>query len=412
MTVMQQKTFGLDWGFMPEMPIAPHESDCRVCVECDEQTALRDWHKNAGCCGECIRINHFECTETGDWVHDDYCETNNRGEDYDRDEISISNSRCADCDDWTHDDDCEMWTDGTKYCECCYRDRFTSCDNCGEHHDRDDSINHEGETYCPDCSDCAMSDVWDASVRSISSEDYDRIGSRRTFGVEMETDTCDDHDDWARGHGWACCDDGSINGKEFVSPVLSGNAGFDSAKEFIDRMGRMGATVNDDCGFHLHIGVSDVSPDGIKAIALAYHYARNVFEGWVDKSRRDTYYARRNCDSKHGHSDQWDYDSIVNSDHPSGRPDQNSRYVWINWRAYDRFKTYEVRSHEPTCDGYAVCKWIKLHTEFADIFGKMTYRQVVRKFRHLTDNQIIRELRVMMDETVIDYYTEKSSQTV
>ncbi len=404
-TIEQQMTFGVVWGFKPFMPVARHESDCRVCADCEEQTALRDWNGELGKCKDCESNDHAVCEGCDDWHDADEFRENNRGEELCEDCSCDTNFVCEGCDDLTHRYDCMTTDDGTVYCDCCYRQEYTTCSDCDAEtriHDCDDN------NRCPDCSCGDEDSTWDAEVDRIESDDYDRIGSRRTFGVEMETDSCDGHYDWARNHGWACCEDGSINGKEFVSPVLSGNAGYDSAKEFIDRMGRMGCTVNDDCGFHLHIGVSDVSDDGIKSIALAYHYARNVFEGWVDESRRDTYYARRNCDSKHGHSDQWDYDSIMSCD---DRPDQSTRYVWINWKAYDRFKTYEVRSHEPTCDGNAVCNWIKLHTEFADIFGKMSPRQVVRKFRHLSDKQIVRELRVMMNETVIDYYTAKSLQS-
>ena len=408
MTVRQQKTFGAVMGIEPVLPIAPHESDERVCIECNEQTSIADWEGSTECCNDCVTINHTPCTHSGEWVHDADIVENNRGDGYSDYNVEEENKKCTGCLDWVHRDDIQYSPAGNGWCDDCYYERFRSCDNCGETHDRDDSIYDDGSHYCPDCSHCASRDEWDAPVSRVGSAEYDKVGSCRTFGVELETDVCDGHEDWAYDTGFACTDDGSINGKEFVSPICNGNAGYDLVRGFVETMDRNGAEVSADCGFHLHIGVSDVSEDGIKSIALAYHYARNVFEGWVDESRRDTYYARRNVNSKHGHSDQWDADDIKDC---HIRPDSTTRYVWINWKAYDRFKTYEVRSHEPTCNADAVCNWIKLHTAFADYFGNINPRQVTRLFRNMSDSQIIRELRVILDETVIDYYVAKSAQS-
>jgi hypothetical protein len=42
------------------------------------------------------------------------------------------------------------------------------------------------------------------------------------------------------------------------------------------------------------------------------------------------------------------------------------RYSWVNWNAYGKYGTCEVRSYQGTCDGLEVRNWIKAHTVFVD----------------------------------------------
>jgi hypothetical protein len=257
------------------------------------------------------------------------------------------------------------------------------------------------------CTGCRRSngEEWDQDSHWSGCAGYDKIGSSRKFGVELETSYSPDYEDWADGHGWGAKTDGSTSGMEFVSPAMHGNDGYDSVIDFASKMDRNGCEVDDSCGYHVHIDLSDTSKEQRKVIALAYHYTRKVWSKFVDRSRRDTYYARYSSDSQHASEGDWDRDKIMaGDDKPRGR----DRYCWLNWSAFDRHSTVEVRSHEATCDGRAVINWVKAHTKFVDYVKGMTVGEVTRTFGSEQDSAIMRELRFAWDDNdLADYYQNK-----
>ena len=69
------------------------------------------------------------------------------------------------------------------------------------------------------------------------------------------------------GRPWKAERDGSISIRErghvaceFVSPILKGNAGVAHVLEFLTFLWRIGATVNESCGLHVHIGLAGLKP--------------------------------------------------------------------------------------------------------------------------------------------------------
>lgn len=406
-----QRTFGPDFGLATKVPVAPHNDDERICDECGEQIDLADWNSSTDCCNDCTENEFTECDECGEWVGNDDIRTSEARRDcrelcescYDDEHTT-----CTGCADSVHNDESVTSECGDEWCEDCYNDAFTTCDGCNceiyregyEYHVTDD-----GECYCNGCYDEHYCEEWDQNMRWSGCAAYDKIGSPRKFGVELETSDSPDYQDWARNTDWGAKEDGSIRGKEFVSPPMHGNDGYDSVIEFCRRMERNGCDVDDSCGYHLHIDLSDTSKEQRKVIALAYHYTREFWAGCIDSERRDTYYARYSCNSKHGYGDDWDRDKIMGGD---DKPRARDRYVWLNWASFDRHSTVEVRSHEGTCDGRAVINWVKAHTKFVDYVKGMTCGQVTRVFGNESPSAIMREMRFVWDDAGLsDYYARK-----
>jgi len=369
-------------------------------------------------CNDCHDMVHEDCVDCGDSVHDSeqmtcdnhsYHNRNRESDVYCESCYRDEHTDCIGCGDSYPNDNLTHCEGGNEWCQNCYDENFTSCVECGCELDRngcDIYTDRDGDPACEEHAGRREGDEWDQKRNWTGCKEYDKIGSDRKFGVELETDESPDYEDWADGCDWGAKHDGSTNGMEFVSPPMRGNDGFDSVMEFTKKMDRNGCEVNDSCGFHLHIDLSDTDAGQRKSIALAYHYTRMVWESFVDESRRDTNYARRNVGSRHGIGDYWNRTKILAS---NSKPEVSSRYVWINWDSYDKFRTVEVRSHEPTCDGETVCNWIKAHTRFVDYISKLTVGQVTRMFGSENKKEIMRELRfIWNDDDLSAYYTRKA----
>ena len=89
------------------------------------------------------------------------------------------------------------------------------------------------------------------------------IGSRRRFGVELETSKCPDHEDIRDDTCFGCKEDGSIDGKEFISPPLSSDRGLEAIRHFCEVAQKF--EVDKKCGFHLHLDMTGESVESVKS---------------------------------------------------------------------------------------------------------------------------------------------------
>lgn len=405
-----QRTFGADFGLATKVPVSTHRDDPRTCSCCgDSDVSLEDWDSDRDMCESCSE-DHAECDECGELCHIDELQQSEARNDhrqlcescYDDEHVT-----CTGCGDSVHRDEARTSECGDDWCESCYCDNFTSCDDCGAEIDINSGEYHSDDygIYCTNCRSHSHGDEWDQDYHWRGCDAYDKLGSSRKFGVELETSYSPDYEDWAHGYGWGAKTDGSTSGMEFVSPPMHGNDGYDSVIDFARRMDRNGCEINRDCGYHVHIDLSDTSKEQRKAIALAYHYTRKQWAKFVDCERRDTFYARYNVDSRHNGSGDWDRDKIMGGD---DKPDAYDRYCWANWNAFNRHKTIEIRSHEATCDGRAVINWVKAHIKFVDYVKSMTVGQVTRAFGSEQDGPVMRELAYAWDDAELTkYYKDK-----
>ncbi len=312
---------------------------------------------------------------------------------------------CINCCDSVHHDDEYSSEGGDSYCQSCYDNEYTRCEACSNELSRDDAYEHDYSIYCGSCVPCDDDGESDVPYDWSGTDDHDDVGSSRKFGVELETSSCSDYGGWLDKDTWGVVEDGSIRGKEFVSAPIYGNDGLRAIEVFCNSASDSGFRVNDSCGFHLHCDLSDTTADNRKAIALAYHYTRELWHDFIDRDRYDTCYSRMNWPKHEGGHKYWGRKECIDGhDHPN----TNDRYVWINWQAFAKHSTIEIRSHHATINGREVCNWIKAHTMFIDAVSNMTVGQVTRMFGNEDKKSQMRELSHIWDDADLsDFYTEK-----
>lgn len=298
-------------------------------------------------------------------------------------------AECAEGDGWTQCFACEDWTDndgfreveGTLYCDGCFDRRFYECESCGtvepqsfkregsgdalceqcffdcyaycyscgEVVDLSDAFHYDDEVYCSGCNPNAYEGCNYTEITT-----FDKVGKRR-FGIELEyNDAAGAHEHRYFGRGFDHC------GIEYRSGILEGDGGLEASREFVDYSEREGWTIGYDCGYHLHVDLTDLSLDQLKSVVRAYNLTHALWEGCVDPTRDETDYCRF---GKHDLSTLSDVTSKA-AFAVWGR--HTGRYNFINWSAYTYHKTVEIRGHHATLDSDEVCNWVTAHTRFVD----------------------------------------------
>jgi hypothetical protein len=238
--------------------------------------------------------------------------------------------------------------DDNDYCENCWGNRFSVCDDCGGTFWTEDIYFEDDQTLCDKCHE------QDQRGRDYSPKRFDptcntfeRI-DHRAFGVEIETDQCDDYEDYSGCFG--AKPDGSINGKEFYSTILSGDQGLAEIDKLCQFADRHGWAVNDDCGLHIHFDMRDESLETLKTIAYAMIATYDVWTQFVLPER----VANRYC--KPCAADTGSLYSVTNwFDHCQ----RQHRYEWFNFQAYVYHTTYEIRLHHGSIDAQEISNWVR-----------------------------------------------------
>ncbi len=436
-----------------------YDEDYATCERCDCEVSRDDSHRSDGgddYCDECYYEIYTRCEGCGEEV---YCDDSHYSEEdsacycqscYDDRFTTCAGRRC-DCTVRTENAHC---VDGSHYCDECYSENFTECESCGETINCDNSYYCERfeETYCESCfpgSECDNEECeengecgcdapragrrnrnrpqpaasqpaagckhWQSARFNPADNSTVTTGTDRTFAIEVETATCPNHRDFNGKYSFNCEPDGSINGEEFPSAVLNGDAGLAAITAFLDAANSAGWTVDSKCGTHAHFGVGDLSVDQLKCIAYAYLLTRDAWTSFVSKSRRENYY----CGAI-----QWtfaDIDAIktledfINFSKHWG--DEN-RYQWINWGAYTKTKgcgtyrkTMECRLHAGTTDPVKINNWVVCHLRFITAVAKMTMAGVERKFAGKSGyEQFMALASIWDDKGLSDYMADRAAK--
>ena len=375
-----------------------------ICEECNEIFDTADIVVE-GYCADCATDkDYFECDGCNGWQHLDgsnhydnsaycgncftdlnlwFCEG---CEDYfEEDDIASCGANyycepCANTKGFYKCESCNNWEQGTHgvcddtYCSDCFYDRFFYCEDCGENYSNDDCISTDDGCYCPDCAPNDDEADFSPSFRKMHDRiEYNRVGSSRKFGVELECISFDGHTDLNR-QAWGCKPDGSIpQGKEFYTAILNGNDGLKSVMALTDYAARNNWDVSNSCGYHLHINMKDEDSNGLKAIAYAYHLTQEVWESFVNSRRVGYSYCDKQCTSIS------DFQNLDSLDDWKRFSQHNCRNEWVNWVAYTSHGSLEIRLHEGTVDSQGVRNWIRAHTTFADWASKTGPDEVFNK---------------------------------
>jgi len=203
-----------------------------------------------------------------------------------------------------------------------------------------------------------MCETWDSTPFQCSRPTYNSIGPRR-FGVELETSNCEDYEDIQDSTIWACKTDCSIDGMEFISPVLWGDQGLREVARFCKLASNW--EFDSKCGYHVHLDMTHELWRNMRSIAYAYlRTYPTIWSKMVTSRRADNAMCGEagyhNSELRQIHSyDDWCYFVGI-----------RDRFEFVNWRAWFSHRTLEIRLHEGTLNNRTIINWIKLHSVFID----------------------------------------------
>lgn len=402
----KQRTLGFDG--QPDF-VAParyvQSDDERECAACEDKFHPADMIEGPDgndYCEDCHNDTFICCEDCGETVAIEDC---NEVSHYNyRTRRTITESVCTDC-----SVSCESCGCGVRnneshsaghdgpYCEDCFDGRYTYCDGCYDYYPSDEVHVSDYGCYCNGCrptDDCCGSKGF-----RRSSESCEFVGSLRTFGVELETSDCDGAHNLDGRTVFESKEDGSISGLEFVSDVLSGDDGIAEVREFTRLANREGFSTDSSCGYHLHIGVRDLTIEQLKAVCKAYKATEDFWNSIVDSSRDDGTWCKRLDDHSWQADELDDCEDLDDFERWAG---YKCRYKWFNPAAYSRHSTLEIRLHHETLGGNAVCNWIAAHIRFVEYVANYGHSEFVGK-----SNQAI--MRIMRDKIwndgLADYYS-------
>lgn len=215
-----------------------------------------------------------------------------------------------------------------------------------------------------------------------------------TFGAEFEVVIPTDHHAAAReisrltgfevvvdrrtsttsrsAQAWRIVHDGSVEtrgrgyGAEFVSPILSGPEDLEKVAKFARALVAFGATVNDSCGFHVHVGGFRRGMDFFKNITKLYARYETAIDGVMAVSRRGgrSTYARsmaRVLSDRYARAVDaaGNLDQLIEASTGMSRYDYARRFFKLNLAAFEKHNTVEFRQHQGTVDAAKATTWIK-----------------------------------------------------
>ena len=391
---------------------------------------------------ECVRLH------SGEWCHQDdtkYCESDGEYYQYDDDTIVW----CATNECYYHEDDMlygDLYQSGegffhqqTDYEYSEYSDRYFQCrdtaENCGFvwSESREDWIPEdeydEGET-------------WD-NVFTIEDTMFTKTyGMPYTFGVEMET--CEGYLDYTSKYSLKCVDDGSINGKEYVTGVLQGDKGMKELKDICEAIGKE-CYVDKTCGVHVHIGGANFNRRfSILSIMLGQMMQSQLFRIQPKSRRKNTYckeipekyYQLRTVNKKlfpftykrmlrllseyiANNAEGFGKTNCKKSANPNGHY-SSTRYKWLNLNncSYrDRGDTVEFRQHSGSLDYNKIRKWLLFCMSFVS-FVENHSRTIIETYNRFQEDPAIcismREVLVASlgkeGDVIADYYDKREER--
>ena len=280
------------------------------------------------------------------------------------------------------------------FCAQCIDQQYVICAECGRltHRGRTpvgrrllpghlggDAYMVEGEVVCYLCYDThdSSGQYWQPKPLDVSFATYDRIGSKRKFGVEIETSHCRRREELQEHTNFGCKDDPSVPGREFDSPIMYGDEGLDHIVDFLAMANERDWQVDRSCGCHIHLDLRNESRDQLFHIAYAYAFTNKIWRRCVPRNMQDRPYCRppryRASDIEAGYDTGTEYERYSYS---------VDRYYHVNLSAYGEHGTIEVRLLEGTLDAEVICNWITVHCRFIDAVKDLSFRDMRRLFNH------------------------------
>jgi hypothetical protein len=210
-------------------------------------------------------------------------------------------------------------------------------------------------------------DEWDQRDFVCENPTFDKIKTQRKFGVELETSQCERHWELSGQTIWGCTYDCSIGGKEFISPPLIGDEGLDELQSFCNEMQNRDWSIDSRCGLHIHFDMEGMADEQLFSMAYAYRLTWPMWKRFVsrDRGRNDMCGSPRYTTGEIRAATDWEY--FVGA---------RDRFEYVNWRAFFKHGTFEVRLGEATLSGDDIEKWLNAHAMFIETVKDMSYKEL------------------------------------
>jgi hypothetical protein len=244
------------------------------------------------------------------------------------------------------------------------QNNVVACAGCGSVRERY-NLHHlnDGTAYCPSC--YRQNLTWEHRDFNPPANTYEQTGSDRQFGIELETSCSDGYRTLRSQTCFGAKFDGSVEGMEFVSPILQGDAGLAEVEAFCAHAKRLKFKVNSDCGYHVHINMRNTTHRQRYSVAYAYRLTYRIWASLVNEYRAH--------DCNYCHAPDYEADEIPFDEYSfNDFIDNGERYEFVNLKALLRHGTYEIRGYQGTLNPYEIIAWIKAHLRFVDYVKDMT----------------------------------------
>lgn len=163
---------------------------------------------------------------------------------------------------------------------------------------------------------------------------------------------------------WKIVTDASVSGGfEVVSPILSGNEGLAEVQKVSDALVNAGATVEKDCGFHVHVDARDLNGLTIANILVRYAKYEAQIDAFMPKSRREN--NNRFCASVVGLASRFQ-NLGMDASNRSVAGMVSNRYYKLNLCSFVRHGTVEFRQHSGTVEARKMIPWILFCVNFVE----------------------------------------------
>jgi hypothetical protein len=164
---------------------------------------------------------------------------------------------------------------------------------------------------------------------------------------------------------WKLVSDSSLRspqGAELVSPVLSGQAGFDALRKVCEVLEAHNVGINRHCGLHVHVGARGRPVGFVRNLLRLYAHLEPALDSITARSRR----------GNGNHYCQSTQEKVQRLDNMIGgaltlpdllrvyAPTEHARYEKLNLAAWWRHGTVEFRQHQGTVRFDRIAHWVKM----------------------------------------------------
>ena len=269
----------------------------KACSNCHEEKLRTECLEHAGklLCGDCFDELVESCAHCAEeFLKDEMTEVNSEHYcDGCRDEHLRF---CSGCDSYfkaesvtyseLHDRD---------YCGSCFSERVTYCALCHDQINPESCFrNDDGDAFCEDCWE-HRDEEDHPQYQEYSGSHFTVCRSQRKYGIEIEAMMGEgaEHLSSEKLQNWKQVTDGSLgdDGREYVSPILQGDEGFQEIRKFTGVLHGWGYFVNRSCGLHVHIDGRDLGCGDIKKLLKITRYFEPVLYAMLPESRHEGSYS-------------------------------------------------------------------------------------------------------------------------